>query len=490
MESRHRFLTTIFKNIGFGTIAIVISKLSQLVLFVLIARWLGAEGVGQYTYALSVVLLIGVLSDLGISQYVVSQVAATGQESDWYLSHTFTLRLGLSVAGLGLVFILGFFLPFSESSRTLLYLLGVGQFLVNVTLGWRWLFQAQQKLQYEALLIFVSGLVYSLGGLALLSWQKQIVWIGVSYLLSGLAFFGVCYWVIRTRFSTGSLRIDLSAWKQILSGAFPLTLYVLFICTYYNADTILLAQLKGESANGIYNASNRIILQFRQIPALLAPAFLPALAQLSFFQPERLAALLRKGLFYLFTLFLPLVILVSFSAPPLISLLYGHGFTASSGVLQVQIWAALFEILNGFVFISLMAQKRYKTLALLTGSGAALNVILNLFLIPSFSFNGSALAILISESVVFGGVVLALSRKEGFGLPSLFRLLAAPAGAGLVMVIFRLLLSEWNWIVLSIVSFMVYFSVLLLARGIPLEDWQVWKTLLLRKKEQVVGGLG
>src|SRR4030065_1671339 len=122
MESRHHFLSRIFKNIGFGTIAILISKLSQLVLFVLIARWLGAEGVGQYTYALSVVLLIGVLSDLGISQYVVSQVAATGERSDWYLTHTFSLRLGLSLAGLIILLLLGLILNLFEEERTLLFL--------------------------------------------------------------------------------------------------------------------------------------------------------------------------------------------------------------------------------------------------------------------------------------------------------------------------------------------------------------------------------
>jgi O-antigen/teichoic acid export membrane protein len=490
MDSRHHFLSRIFKNIGFGTIAILISKLSQLVLFVLIARWLGAEGVGQYTYALSVVLLIGVLSDLGISQYVVSQVAATGQGSDWYLSHTFTLRLGLSLAGLGLVFILGFLLPFSESSRTLLYLLGVGQFLVNVTLGWRWLFQAKQKLQYEALLIFVSGLVYSLGGLALLSWKKQIVWIGVSYFLSGLAFFGVCYWVIRTRFSTGSLKIDLSAWKQILSGAFPMTLTIIFVSIYLNADTILLAHFKGETAAGIYNASNRLTQQLRLIPALVGPAFMPALAQLAAFDPARLLSLLRKGLFYLFTLFLPVAILISFAASDIVHLLYGKRFADSASVLLPQIWSALFMILYAFIFNALMALKKFKTLAFLSGGGALVNLTLNLILIPSFSFQGSAYAIFVSEFVVLTGTILALQRQTDFQLRLFFKRILAPVGAGLVMVTCWLVIPEWNWIVLSIVSFMVYFSVLLLARGIPVEDWQVWKTLLLRKKEPVVGGLG
>src|SRR4030067_878152 len=208
MESQRSFLSRIIKNVGFGTLSILVSKIVQLALFVMIARWLGAEGVGQYTYALSLVLLVGVLADLGISQYGVSQVAATGQRSDWYLTHTFSLRLGLSLAGLIILLLLGLILNLSEQSRTLLYLAGIGQFLVNVTSGWRWIFQAKQKLQYEAVLILVSGLVYSLGGLALLAWKKEIVWIGVSYLLSGVAFFATCYWIMVTRFGGFSFKFN------------------------------------------------------------------------------------------------------------------------------------------------------------------------------------------------------------------------------------------------------------------------------------------
>ena len=98
--------------------------------------------------------------------------------------------------------------------------------------------------------------------------------------------------------------------------------------------------------------------------------------------------------------------------------------------------------------------------------------------------------IFVSELVVLTGTMLTLYRQTDFEPLSLFKRLVAPIAAGLAMVTCWLALPEWNWMVLVIISTLVYFAILLLAKGIPLEDWQVWKSLLLRKKEQVVGGLG
>jgi len=483
MVSPSNLLPKIFRNLGFASLAVLVSKVTQLLLFVLIARWLGAEGLGQYTYALSVVLLAGVLSDLGITQYLVSQVAATGEKSDWYLKHTFTLRLGLSISGLILVFLLGLFLNLSPESRILLYLLGVGQFLVNVTLGWRWIFQAKQKLQYETLLILIFGLVYSLSGLAFLSWQKKIIWIGLSYSFAGLAFFLVCYGIIRTRFTRVTQKFDFSAWRKILSGALPITLSIIFMSVYLNFDTILLTGFQGERASGLYNASNRIIQQTRLIPALLGPVFLPALSQLAAFDPAGLSTLLKRGLFYLFTLLLPVVVLVSFAADKIIFLLYGAGFSASAVVLQLQIWSALFMVLYMFVFNALMAEKRFQSLAILTGSGAVVNIALNLILIPQLSIKAPALALFSSEFLVLAGTIWVLQKQFGLGLGFLGKLLAAPSGAGLIMVSCWVFFSGWNWVILAILSSAVYFLALVLLKGIPTEEWRIWRGLLRLEKK-------
>ena len=480
MESKGSLVRRIAKNLSFGSLAVLVSKLSQLVLFVLIARWLGAEGLGLYSYAISMVLVVGVLSDLGISQYVVSQVAATGQNTAWYLNNTFTLRFGLSSLGLLIILALPSVLNLSASSRNLLWLFGLGNFFINLTLGWRWIFQAQQKLQYEALLLVVFGLIYSLCGTLFLIWKKDLVWIGASYLIGGVIFLALCYYLVATRFVRPRFEIDWSAGRQILAGAFPMTLYVLFICSYYYADTILLSHLQGEGATGIYNASNRIIQQMRQIPALLAPAFLPAMTQLAIFNPQRFAALLRKGLFYLFALILPVVVIICLSAPYLLPLVYGSGFSASVGVLQIQIWAAILEILNGFVFLSLMAQKKYKTLALLCGIGALVNVSLNLILIPLISVRGAAVAILASETVVFGGTILVLQRLTAFSLKTLATSYLVPVLSGLAMLPFWLVFSGWNWLAGAAISALIYSLTLVALKGIPSEDWVIWKGLLRR----------
>lgn len=143
---------------------------------------------------------------------------------------------------------------------------------------------------------------------------------------------------------------------------------------------------------------------------------------------------MQKGLFYLFTLFLPVAILVSFAADKIIFLLFGSGFSASIFVLQIHIWGSLFVILFSFVFTSLVAQKKYKAQAILAGVGAVSNVILNLVLIPKFSIMGAAWSFSISSGLVMAGAILVLQKEMGFSRVSFFRHLFAPVGAGMAMV--------------------------------------------------------
>ncbi|MCI0530832.1 MAG: oligosaccharide flippase family protein, partial [candidate division Zixibacteria bacterium] len=130
MESKQTLAARIAGNLGFSGLAVAISKISQLALFILIARSLGAEGLGQYAYAISLVLLVATLSDLGISQFGVSQVAGKQDQTYDYMDRIFGLRLVLSFLGLGLIFAIGLWMPLSPATRTLVYLIGAGNFFI------------------------------------------------------------------------------------------------------------------------------------------------------------------------------------------------------------------------------------------------------------------------------------------------------------------------------------------------------------------------
>ncbi|MCI0531986.1 MAG: flippase, partial [candidate division Zixibacteria bacterium] len=380
--------------------------------------------------------------------------------------------------GLGLIFAIGLWMPLSPATRTLVYLIGAGNFFINCTLGWRWVFQAQQRLKFEALLLFVFGQFYALAAIILLLWQKNLAWVGVSYLGGGVITLILCFHLIKSRFRAPRFNLDFNSWGKILKGAIPIALSVVFIKIYFNADTILLNHFQGEEATGIYNASNRIIQQVRMIPALFGPAFLPALSQLAVSHRGKFEALLKKSLFYLFTLSLPVAVITTFAAGQIINLFYGVEFAESSVVLQLQIWSTLFMVLYMFVFNGFMAEKQYKTLAILSGSGAIVNLALNFVLIPAFSIRGAALSILISEVLVLGGTVWVLQNKFGFNLFAYGRKLLAPVCAGIAMTLCWLVFTDWSWVWTAIVSTGVFAVIFILLKGIPTEDRQVWKSLL------------
>ena len=90
---------------------------------------------------------------------------------------------------------------------------------------------------------------------------------------------------------------------------------------------------------------------------------------------------------------------MTFMSGNLINLLYGYEYREAGSILAIHIWSALFVftgvgtsawfIAEGLTYLSFR-----KTLL-----GAITNVILNLFLIPTYSGNGAAVATVISYSI-------------------------------------------------------------------------------------------
>jgi PST family polysaccharide transporter len=118
----------------------------------------------------------------------------------------------------------------------------------------------------------------------------------------------------------------------------------------------------------------------------------------------------RKSLLKLYVLMvrlslaiaLPLLIL----APLLIETLYGIQYSESTAVLQVHVWAAVAVFLGVASSQYLTAEGKQKLSLYRTLAGLAVNVGLNLELIPKYGAMGAAIATLISYFVaVFSMVV-------------------------------------------------------------------------------------
>ena len=88
---------TVAKNAVYLFSADIIGRVFSFLLIILIARKLGDFGLGQYSFAFSFVGLFSILADMGISTYLIREIAKDKKKVDEYYSHALVLKLILGL---------------------------------------------------------------------------------------------------------------------------------------------------------------------------------------------------------------------------------------------------------------------------------------------------------------------------------------------------------------------------------------------------------
>ena len=84
----------------------------------------------------------------------------------------------------------------------------------------------------------------------------------------------------------------------------------------------------------------------------------------------------------------------------IISNTFGDEYILAASILSVHIWSGVFIFMNNAVAKWHIAENLTKLSLLRTASGAIINIILNIILIPKYNILGAALATLISYAYI------------------------------------------------------------------------------------------
>ena len=81
----------------------------------------------------------------------------------------------------------------------------------------------------------------------------------------------------------------------------------------------------------------------------------------------------------------------------IIHILYGNTYNASISALQIIVWYTTFSYYGGAKDVWILGENKQKYLIILDGSGALINILLNLLFIELWGINGAAMASLITQ---------------------------------------------------------------------------------------------
>lgn len=364
----------------------------------------GEEVYGFYFSLFSFAFILNILLDVGINNYNNRAISRDHSLLKENLSAIIPLKFALSLVYAGLVLISGKILGYSAEQFSMLWILVFNQFLASFILYFRSNISGLQYFRTDSLLsVMDRSLMILFTGLLLwgnLSQEPfQIEWFvyaqTVSYALTLL----VAAAIVRYRSGSFFRKINFFASLKILRLSYPFALLILLMALFNRVDSVMLERLleNGREQAGIYAQSFRIFEAATQFSFLFAILLLPMFSKM-IRQNQEVNGLVRIALPLLLTAGLSGAISCNFYKEDIIALLYDSHLSYSSSIFGWLMIAFLFASTTYLYGTLLTANNNLRQLNIAAAITVAINVSLNLILIPRHQAQGAAIASLTSQA--------------------------------------------------------------------------------------------
>jgi O-antigen/teichoic acid export membrane protein len=175
---------------------------------------------------------------------------------------------------------------------------------------------------------------------------------------------------------------------------------------------------------------------------------------------------------------LPLAFGTTVLADKVIDIIYGPPFHNSIVVLQIVIWSVSILFLNFVLTTTLKSINLQRVVMYATGVAVTVNIILNLLVIPGYSYVGASYVMIATELTTFSICFYYASKNLYF--IRLHRLLLKPLLGSFVMAVVVYYLRPINLFIIVGVAVWVYFATLLALRTFTKQDVSVIKSIIGR----------
>ncbi len=373
----------------------VCSMGANFIVFILAARLLGTELFGQYSYITVFLGLAILIAEFGTTGVLAADIAQTGDGSAAYWGNFLILRLALTM----IVTVAS--IPVAWLVRPDLFPILLIGLMGLFFLGSRFfdpIFQVFGHPWYSFTGSAVYSIFFAIFSIAALLWERPLSELIALYVLANIVYTLFAAWQSLSLLRP-SFRFQWTIQKAILSIAIPVGISNILNLIHIRADTFMLAVMKGDYEVGIYNCAYRFLDMAVISAVMLSTPMVPIFSKLAMDDKEGLRRRYGRILVLLTSLIVPLALLVPLVSSPFIDILFGPEYNEVAPLLDIMAWIGVLTFYSLFNFVVLLAVKVVRFQVWLGGLTAVMNVVLNYFLIPSFSFYGSAWATLLVECI-------------------------------------------------------------------------------------------
>lgn len=421
----------VFKNISSLLVAEALGFPLNFILTLLLARYLGVETFGDYSFVMAFVFVFQLIADAGLSNILIREIATNREKLPYQLGVTKSLMWAFSLFTFLLIVAAVPFVRPEPPVRAALYIMGLAVLATVHAVGYTSVFRALEEMEYNAIGFVLHKVILFLLVLVVMWIKKGLPEIAAAYLLANLSLWFFYYWIIRTRYPRPQRVWDLRAWGFLLREAVPVGIAIVLRRVSWQVDILVLTAIGTSRSVGLFSAPYKILQALNVLPQTISLPLFPVYARLARDSLDELFETYERTLRLLVTGSVPLALLLTVFSPSIVFVLFGRPFQESYVAMEILSLTLLFLFpTSQFIYLfSALGKQHFYTVASLVGLAA--NVVLAFLLIPRLDYVGAALATLCSEMLLFATGIAYVKRLER-GV-SLRRALGRPLAAGLVM---------------------------------------------------------
>ncbi|MDD5644468.1 MAG: flippase [bacterium] len=434
-----------------------INKLLSLLLVIILARYLGDYIFGEYSFVLTMVMLFHVLATFGLDNLAVREVSKNKEKTNLYLSNILILKIFIwcisFIVFAGIISMLNKSAPVNQC----LYLAAFIVLAMSLADSFGSIFNAHEKLELKACSLLITKVFLLVLVFLAVSFKKGLQSIILFVLVSEIFRLALSIAIYRLRINPISLKFHAGLCKSLLSSAFSFALISAIAIIYFKIDIVMLSLLKNDQVVGWYSAAYNLVAALIFIAGAYNLAIYPSLSRDAEKARDLLSFRWKKSVKYLFILSISITVGTLFLADRFIGLFYSKEYYNAGMALKILIIALPWIFVNSINMQVLYALNMQLKASVIMSICALLNILLNLYLIPRYSYIGASFTTVFAEiiNVILCFLLIAKHMKVSINYKVTFILPSMAAGIMGVILHFLGFINLFFLVFIGLLSYIV-----------------------------------
>lgn len=391
---------TISVNISWLLIQNAVKLVFGLTVSLYLAKYLGPEDFGVYSYAISIISVLLLFTNLGIDPILIRELVDNKMNKMSLLGSSFVLKLIGGIIGFILMGFLGFYYEFNSKTGVVILIMSPIILFKSLSILDSY-FQSKKENKYPAIANVISIIIGSVLIFLSIKLKYKLEYFAIIYvfesaiLICALFFFYFRKSKLQKWIFTKKISVD------ILKESWPLIIAGVAAIINTRIDQIYIGSMLTPSILGNYSAAAKVSEFWLVLPTILNIVFYPILINLRSLNFNKYRRFLAAVIICCFCFGVIFSFLVSHFSENIISMLFGNKYNLAGEYLSLYIWSTFpyftLFILSNVIYLENLIRKNL-VISFVSILG---NLILNYFFIQFYGASGAIYATLLVSLISY-----------------------------------------------------------------------------------------